>query len=63
MGLPEAKQVARPSWEQPTELELQILKILWDSQPMTVREVRAALEQSGRDLAHDCHHDAEHHGG
>lgn len=44
--------MARPSSEHPTELELQILKVLWDSQPMTVREVRDALEQSGRDLAH-----------
>ena len=45
-------QLARPSSEHPTELELQILKVLWDSQPMTVREVRDALEQSDRDLAH-----------
>lgn len=44
--------MARPSSEHPTELELQILKVLWDAQPMTVREVRDALEQSGRDLAH-----------
>ena len=44
--------MARPSSEYPTELELQILKVLWDAQPMTVREVRDALEQSGRDLAH-----------
>lgn len=44
--------MARPSSEHPTELELQILKVLWDSPPMTVREVRDALEQSGRDLAH-----------
>lgn len=44
--------MARPSSEHPTELELQILKVVWDSQPMTVREVRDALEQSGRDLAH-----------
>lgn len=44
--------MARPSSEHPTELELQILKVLWDSHPMTVREVRDALEASGRDLAH-----------
>ncbi len=44
--------MARPSSEHPTELELQILKILWDAPPMTVREVRDALAQSGRDLAH-----------
>jgi BlaI family transcriptional regulator, penicillinase repressor len=44
--------MARPNSEYPTELELQILKVLWDSEPMTVREVRDALDASGRDLAH-----------
>jgi BlaI family transcriptional regulator, penicillinase repressor len=44
--------MARPSSEHPTGLELQILKVLWDSPPMTVRDVRDALDQSGRDLAH-----------
>lgn len=44
--------MARPSSDHPTELELQILKVLWDSEPMTVREVRDALERCGRDLAH-----------
>jgi len=33
-------------------LELQILKVLWDVQPMTVREVRESLAADGRDLAH-----------
>lgn len=36
----------------PTELELQILKVLWEQSPMTVREVRDALDAGGRDLAH-----------
>jgi predicted transcriptional regulator len=45
-------RLAGPSSEHPTELELQILKVLWDSQPMTVREIRDALDQSGRSLAH-----------
>lgn len=44
--------MARPSSEHPTELELQILKVLWDAEPMTVREVREALAGVGRDLAH-----------
>lgn len=44
--------MARPNSEYPTELELQILKVLWDAEPMTVREVRDSLEKSGRDLAH-----------
>ncbi len=44
--------MARPNSEYPTELELQILKVLWDRPPMTVREVREALEQGGRELAH-----------
>ena len=38
--------------EQPTALELQILKILWDTSSLTAREVRAALSKVGRDLAH-----------
>ncbi|MCA9084434.1 MAG: BlaI/MecI/CopY family transcriptional regulator [Planctomycetaceae bacterium] len=37
----------------PTELELAILRILWDESPLLVRDVRARLEeQSGRRLAH-----------
>lgn len=38
--------------EHPTELELQILKILWIDAPQTVREVRQGLADGGRDLAH-----------
>lgn len=44
--------MARPISEYPTELELQILKLLWDAEPMTVRDVREALAAGGRDLAH-----------
>lgn len=44
--------MARPNSEYPTELELQILKVMWDAEPMTVREVRDALDAGGRDLAH-----------
>jgi predicted transcriptional regulator len=44
--------MARPKSEHPTELELQILKILWQQQPATVREVREALAEGGRQLAH-----------
>lgn len=44
--------MARPISGYPTELELQILKVLWDAEPMTVREVREALASGGRDLAH-----------
>ena len=44
--------MARPNSEYPTELELQILKVLWDAEPMTVRDVRDALAVGGRDLAH-----------
>ena len=44
--------MARPNSEHPTELELQILKVLWEQQPQTVREVREALAAAGRDLAH-----------
>ena len=44
--------MARPNSEYPTELELQILKVLWDDEPMTVRDVRDELAAGGRDLAH-----------
>lgn len=43
----------RAESEHPTELELEILKVLWDESPLPVREVRARLEsQAGRPLAH-----------
>ncbi len=38
--------------QHPTQLELRILKILWDESPLPVREVRARLAEQGRDLAH-----------
>ena len=44
--------MVRPSSEQPTELELQFLKILWQSAPRPVREIRDALAAAGRDIAH-----------
>lgn len=45
--------MARPGSEHPTELELEILKILWQESPLLVRDVRAKLEtQAGRPLAH-----------
>jgi BlaI family transcriptional regulator, penicillinase repressor len=44
--------MARPKSEFPTELELQILKILWRQSPLAVRDVRDALAAAGRDLAH-----------
>jgi predicted transcriptional regulator len=36
----------------PTELELEILKVLWQQAPRPVREIRQALAEQGRDLAH-----------
>jgi len=44
--------MARPSSIHPTEFELEILKILWESSPLTVREIRDALAEYGRDSAH-----------
>lgn len=44
--------MARPASVHPTEFELQVLKILWESSPLTVREIRDALAESGRDSAH-----------
>ena len=39
--------MARPSSRYPTELELEILKILWRDEPAAVREVRDAAEVFG----------------
>lgn len=45
--------MARRGSEHPTELELEILKVLWDDSPLPVREVRARLEaEADRPLAH-----------
>lgn len=44
--------MARPKSKYPTELELEILKILWERCPLPVREVRAVLNDRGRPLAH-----------
>jgi predicted transcriptional regulator len=38
--------------ENPTELELLILKVLWEHSPQTARQIRAALAKRGRKLAH-----------
>ena len=38
--------------QHPTELELMILKILWEESPLLVRDIRTRLAESGRDLAH-----------
>lgn len=44
--------MTRPASEQPTELELQFLKILWEDSPLPVREIRDRLAEMGRDIAH-----------
>ena len=43
--------MTRPASRFPTELELEILKVLWNGGPSTVREVREALSDT-RDLAY-----------
>jgi BlaI family transcriptional regulator, penicillinase repressor len=43
--------MARPASKYPTELELEILKVLWRDGPASVRQVRDALEPF-RDLAY-----------
>jgi len=43
--------MARPASKYPTELELQILKVLWHQSPMLAREVQATLASDGRELA------------
>lgn len=44
--------MARPKSQRPTELEFQILKVLWQQSPLAVRDVRQALAAGGRELAH-----------
>jgi len=44
--------MARRRSRHPTELELEILKVLWNRSPRTVREVREAMAAAGRELAH-----------
>jgi predicted transcriptional regulator len=44
--------MARSAPEYPTQLELQLLKILWEKAPQTARQLRDALAERGRDLAH-----------
>lgn len=44
--------MARTASEHPTELELEILKILWRDGPGTVEVVREALAAAGRELTH-----------
>jgi predicted transcriptional regulator len=44
--------MARSASEHPTELELLILKVLWEQSPLPVRDIRQALARAGRDLAH-----------
>lgn len=44
--------MARKKSRHPTKLELEILKVLWEEAPRTVREVRGAMTAAGRELAH-----------
>lgn len=44
--------MARPTSVHPTPLELSLLRILWKQSPLTVREIRDVLAESGKDLAH-----------
>jgi BlaI family penicillinase repressor len=45
--------MARPGSDHPTQLELEILKVLWSESPLPVRDVQSRLEeQAGRPLSH-----------
>ncbi len=37
--------MARPATDQPTDVELQILRILWDGGKLTVRDIHSAIQQ------------------
>ncbi len=43
--------MVRPASKYPTELELQILKVLWQQSPLLARDVQALLASEGRKLA------------
>ena len=38
--------------QNPTQLELLILKVLWEQSPLTARQIREVLAARGRELAH-----------
>jgi BlaI family transcriptional regulator, penicillinase repressor len=45
--------MARPGSDHPTQLELEILKVLWSESPLPVRDVQSRLEeQARRPLSH-----------
>lgn len=44
--------MARPASIHPTDFELEILKLLWNDSPQTVRDIRAGMAKNGRDNAH-----------
>jgi predicted transcriptional regulator len=44
--------MARRKSKHPTELELEILKVLWEESPLTVKQVRKVLADRFRSLAH-----------
>ena len=44
--------MARKKSKHPTDLELEILKILWEGSPATVKSVRETMAEGGRKLAH-----------
>ena len=43
--------MSRPASRYPTELELLILKVLWQSSPLRAREIQTALAEGNRELA------------
>ena len=43
--------MSRPASRYPTELELLILKVLWQNSPLRAREIQAALAEGNRELA------------
>lgn len=46
------ESMARKKSKYPTGQELEILKVLWAKEPRSVREVREAMADAGKDLAH-----------
>ena len=44
--------MTRSTSDHPTELELQLLKIMLEKNPLTARQIRDELAERGRELAH-----------
>ena len=57
----EDTEMGRPATGRPSDMELAILKVLWDRGPSTVRQVLEVLEDTASDRIHDGAQDVADH--